>query len=68
MWKFLRLGIHSEVRLPAYTTGTAMPDPSHVSSLHCILILNPLREAKDRNHILLGTSWILNLLSHKGNS
>ena len=32
-------------------------------------ILNPLSEARDQTHILTDTMcWILNLLSHKGNS
>ena len=31
-------------------------------------ILNPLSKARDQTCILLDTSWILNLLSHKGNS
>ena len=31
-------------------------------------ILKPLREARDRTHILMDTSWILNLLSYSGNS
>ena len=29
--KIPRLGIESELQLPAYTTATAMPDPSHIS-------------------------------------
>ena len=29
-----RLGVKSELQLPAYTTATAMPDPSHVCDLH----------------------------------
>ena len=30
----LGLGVESELQLPAYTTGTATPDLSHVSNLH----------------------------------
>ena len=29
-----RLGVELELQLPAYTTVTAMPDPSHVCDLH----------------------------------
>ena len=67
-----RLGIESELQLQAYTIATATLDPSCVCDLCCSLqqhwILNPLREARDRNHILLETSWILYLLTHDGNS
>ena len=31
-------------------------------------MLNPLREARDRTHILMDTSWVLTLLSLNGNS
>ena len=49
-------------KLPAYTTATAMPDPScnfdlcH-SSQQC-LILNPLREARDGTFVLMDTSQV----------
>ena len=47
-------------------------DPSHVSNLHHSSgqrqILNPLSEARDWTLILMETSWILNPLSHHGNS
>ena len=41
---------------PAYARATAMPDPSQVCNLHqspqhC-RILNPLREARDRTHMV----------------
>ena len=54
-----RLGVQSEPQLPAYTTATAMQDPSHVCNLHhssqqC-WILNPLSEAG----IEPITSWIV---------
>ena len=44
-----RLGVQSELQLPAYTTATAMPDLSLVCDLHhsswqC-WILNPLSKA-----------------------
>ena len=46
----------------AYTTATAMRDPSHVCDLHhsspqC-RILNPLREARDRTRNLMVPSQI----------
>ena len=57
-----RLGVELERRLPAYTTATAMWDPSHVCTLHHSLrqreILNPLSEARDRTCILRVTSQI----------
>ena len=45
-----RLGVESELQVPAYTTATATPDPSLICDLHhsswqC-QILNPLSEAK----------------------
>ena len=46
-----RLGVESELQLPAYTTATATPDVSSVCKLHRNLwqhqILNPLIEARD---------------------
>ena len=46
-----RLGITSELQLPAYTTATATWDLSHVCHLHHSSwqhwILNPLIEARD---------------------
>ena len=47
----LRLGVESELQLPAYTTATATPDPSYICDLHHSArrcqILNPPSEAKD---------------------
>ena len=55
--------------MPAYTTATAMLDPSHVCDLCCNLrqcwILNPPSEARDRTRILMDT--MLGSLSHSGN-
>ena len=55
-----RLGVESELQLPAYTTATR--DPSHVCDLHHSSrqrrILNPLNEARDWTCILMGTSRI----------
>ena len=58
-----RLGIKSELQLPAYTTATAMWDPSYVCDLpHSSQqrqILNPLSEAKDGTCVLMDTSRVL---------
>ena len=71
-----RLGADWDLQLPAYTRSTvtaiATWDLSCVCNLHhsswqC-QILNPLSEASDGTHILMDTSWVLNLLSHNGNS
>ena len=54
-----RLGVKSELQLPAYPTATATPDPGCICSLcrsssqHWIL--NPLSKARDWTHILTDT-------------
>ena len=57
-----RLGVKSELQQLAYTTATAMPDPSHVCDLHHSSrqhwILNLLRKARDRTHTLTVPSQI----------
>jgi len=59
-----RLGVESELQLLAYTTATAMPDPSCVCSLHRSLwqhqIFDSLSQASDRTCIFMDTSQILN--------
>ena len=54
-----RLGVESELQLPAYTTATATWDPSCVFHPHHSSqqrrLLNPLIEARDRTE----TSWFL---------
>ena len=57
-----RLGVESELQLPAYTTVTATPDPGgtcdlHRSSRQCH-ILNLLSEARDQTRILMDASQI----------
>ena len=57
-----RLGVESELHLPAYTTATATQDPNCIFDLHHSSrqhrILNPLSEARGRTRILTDTSWI----------
>ena len=47
---------------PAYTTATAVQDPSLVYDLHHSLrqrrILNPLNEARDWTQVLMDTGWV----------
>ena len=67
-----RLRGKSKLQLRAYTTTTAMPDPSCICDLHHSLwqhqYLNPLSTGRNRTLILMDTSGVLNLLSHNGNS
>ena len=67
-----QLGVESELKLPAYTTATAMPDLSCNWDLHGGSwqhhILNPLSEVRDQTCILVHTGWVLNLLSLHENS
>ena len=61
-----RLGVESELQLPATATATATakPDLSHIgnhSSIHSSWqrwIHNPLSEARDQTHNLMVPSWI----------
>ena len=57
-----RLGVESELQLPAYTTATAMQDPSSICDLHCSSwqhqMLNPLSEAGDGTCVLMDTSQV----------
>ena len=69
--KVPRLGVESQLQLPAYRTTTAMPEPSHVCNLHhCSQqhqILNPPSESRDQIHVLMDPSRVHNSLSHQGN-
>ena len=60
--EFPRLGVKSELQLSAYTTATAMQDPSHIYDLHHSSrqrqILNPLSEARDQTCNLMAPSRI----------
>ena len=57
-----RLGVELEPQLPAYTTATAMQNPSHICHLHNgsqqHQILNPLGEAREQTHNLMDASQI----------
>ena len=52
-----RLGVESELQLPAYTTASATSDPSHICNLlhnsRQHQIINPLSKDRDRTHDLL---------------
>ena len=54
-----RLGVESELEVPAYTTATATLDPICICDLHCSLlqpwIFNLLSEARDQTCILRDT-------------
>ena len=58
-----RLGVESELQLPACATAAATPDWSHICDLHCSLwqcrIHNALSRARDQTHILVDTTtWV----------
>ena len=57
-----QVGVQLEHPLPAYTTATAMQDPSHIcnlrhSSWQC-QIFNPLSQARDQTCVLMDASQI----------
>ena len=60
--EFPRLGVGSELQLPAYVTAMAMWDPSHICKLpHSSWqheILNPLSESRNQTSILMDTSLV----------
>ena len=63
IWKEVpRLGVEFELQLLAYTTATAMQDPSHICKLHHNSwqrqILNPLSKVRDRTLVLMETSQV----------
>ena len=65
-----RLGVKSELQLPAHTTATAMLDPSSICNLHHSSwqhwILNPLSRARDWTWVLMDTSWVCYLWATVG--
>ena len=58
--EFSRLGVKSELQLPAYITGTATLDQSHIWNRHHSSgqswFLNPLNRARGQIHIPVDTS------------
>ena len=67
-----RLGVESELQLPAYTTATATPNPSHICNLHhsswqC-WIPNPLSKARHQTFVLMDTNRVCQPLIHYGNA
>jgi len=58
-----RLGVESELQLPAYITAIAMQDLSPVCDVRYSTqqhqILNPLSKARDQTFVLMDTSQIL---------
>ena len=63
IWKEVpSLEVKWELKLPAYTTATAMPDPSHICDLHWssqqCWILNPLSRARNCTCVLMDTSQV----------
>ena len=60
--KFPRLGVKLELWLPAYTTATAMQDPSCICDLHHSSwqhqILSPLSNARDWTGVLMDTTQV----------
>ena len=62
--EILRLGVESELQLPAYTTVIPMQELSLICNLHHTSqqhqILSPLSEARNRTHILLDISQVHN--------
>ena len=58
-----RLGVKSELALPAYVTDTTVPDLSSICDLHHSSwqrrILNPLSEARDQTGILMDPVGLL---------
>ena len=67
-----KLGVESELQLPAFNTATGMSDLSHVCDLHHssrqYQIPNPLSEVRNQTYILMDTSQNCFLLSHDGSS
>ena len=57
-----RIGVESELQLPAYTIATPMQDPNCICNLlHSLWqcrILNPLSKARDQTYILMDTSQV----------
>ena len=57
--EFPRLGVESELQLLAYTTATAMPDPSHICDQHHISEQHWFFNSLSKPGIEPATSWFL---------
>ena len=60
-----RLGVESELQLPAYTTATATTGPSRICNLHCSQqrrILDPLSKARDQTRNFIVPSRIVSIV------
>ena len=64
--------VKSELQLPGCATATVMPDPSPICDPCCSLwqcqIRNTMSEPRDWTASSQGHHWVLNPLSHNGNS
>ena len=67
-----RLGVKTELQLPAYTTATATWDLSRICDLHRSSqqhwIFNPMSKARDQTRVIKGTSWVHYGLATMGTS
>ena len=57
-----QLGVQLELYLPAYTTATATPNPSHICDLYHSSwqphILNQLSKARDQTHVFMDAGQV----------
>ncbi len=54
-----RLGVNSELHLPAYATATATQGARRICNLiRSSRVLNPLSKARDQTRFLMGRTWV----------
>ena len=67
-----RLGVQSELQVPAYATAIAMWEPNRIFNLHHSSqqrrIINPLTEQGKGSNPHPERHYVLNLLNYNGNS